>query len=152
MRAGWFIALLCAASVGARRCYVSYGSSRLANATAIATCPEELYGPNPSCGVSCAKHKASGEDLCSFYCMPSRHCSSTGRLRPDFDMAPANFLDGCPKETNYEPAESTELECNAACCQEDMCNTDAAARGARWSFALAVVSLGVSLLTCAVHT
>jgi hypothetical protein len=115
-------------TASSRRCYVSHGPSRVANASSIDTCPEQLHGPNPSCGSSCATHRESGEHLCSFYCLPARHCTSLGVVRPDFEMSPSNFLEGCPREINYEPVESTELECSASCCSQDLCNSDGALR------------------------
>jgi len=110
-------------SAHGRQCYVWSGSDRIVkNTSAIVECPVHLYGPNPACGYSCARHKETKQDLCSFYCMPSRHCSSTGLIRPDFEMSAGNFLPGCPAQANYAPIESTDLECNAECCQLDACN------------------------------
>lgn len=80
--------------VSARMCYVDYGQSRKANQTKSVECPEQLYGPEPGCGWSCARHKPTRTDLCTFYCFPSRHCSSEGRIRSEFEMSSQNFLQG----------------------------------------------------------
>jgi len=134
----------------ATRCYLGVISQRVAaegTGAPDTECPPELYGSDAACAYSCARDINTKQDVCSFMCLPARQCRET-YIHPDSPASPGLLLPGCPQHENYEPVQSSFLECVARCCEGDLCNLNGAigTRTKSWLRLLVLLAPGFLLL------